>query len=253
MERVSTSVEVARDRRPTRVAHVGPSQPSLIGRRDERAVVLRAHARQRLGPCACGWPAHSSGSSIRRRSGCPSNTTPKKSNTSRSNQFAAGIQPGDRRHAAGRRPAGRPSRGGGGRAPPSAGGRPPRTAGRPARPVGARRGRTAGRSDRPGSSRSHSSVASRSSRASDTRHLAPRRHDVGEARPELPRELVGRHRMRRLPLDLRVQLQDPVHQHLRAGAGTRDVDVDRHDGVDALDQPVVVEHARPRTRTRPWR
>ena len=44
-------------------------------------------------------------------------------------------------------------------------------------------------------------------------------------------------------LDLLVELEDRVHQHLRAGRAARQVHVDRHDVVDALHHRVVVEHA----------
>src|SRR3954447_13039660 len=56
-------------------------------------------------------------------------------------------------------------------------------------------------------------------------------------------ELGGPLRTERLVLDLVVQLEDRVHQHLRARRTARQVHVHRHDVVDALDDRVVVEHA----------
>src|SRR4051812_4504134 len=43
--------------------------------------------------------------------------------------------------------------------------------------------------------------------------------------------------------DLVVQLEDRVEQHFRPGRTAREIDVDGHDVVDALDDRVVVEHA----------
>src|SRR4051812_36229605 len=47
----------------------------------------------------------------------------------------------------------------------------------------------------------------------------------------------------RLVLDLGVQLEDRVQQHLRPRRAAGQVHVDRHDVVDTLDYCVVVEHA----------
>src|SRR4051794_33392141 len=53
----------------------------------------------------------------------------------------------------------------------------------------------------------------------------------------------GRVAAERLVLHLVVQLEDRVDQHLGTRRATREVRVDRHHVVDALDDGVVVEHA----------
>ena len=55
-----------------------------------------------------------------------------------------------------------------------------------------------------------------------------------------------------LVLDLVVELEDRVHEHLRPRRAAREVHVDRHDVVDALDDRVVVEHAARGRRRHPW-
>ena len=56
-------------------------------------------------------------------------------------------------------------------------------------------------------------------------------------------ERGGPLRAERLVHDLGVDLEDRVHQHLRARRAARQVHVHRHDVVDALHDRVVVEHA----------
>ncbi len=88
-------------------------------------------------------------------------------------------------------------------------------------------------------------VARRSSRPAH--RCGPSGHDVQRGQAERAFSSSAICRSRFAPslrvLDLVVQLEDRVDQHLRPRRAAGQVHVDRHDVVDALDDRVVVEHA----------
>ena len=220
------------------VAHV-----SLDRRRDERPAEPygRPPAARSL---RMGGPPRTSGSSIRRRSGCPSKITPKKSNTSRSSQSAVGYMSVTEGTCGVSASAARPSRGAGGGAPSNTGGRPPRTAGRrPGQSVHGRRprARSNGGAARPEPA---PASASRSSGATIT-VTSPRAGTTSaEPRPEHPRDLVRPHRrIRASRWTFSCSFSIAVHEHLGPRRAPGHVHVHRHDRVHARDESVVVEHA----------